>query len=82
LESEGKYLKAGEILIYVITNYYSRQKRSPDNNRAIPIEMIDNNNMYDIRRDTELLAKTCNSVTKSFDHTLREEQNYTIIDYR
>jgi DNA polymerase, archaea type len=80
LESEGKYLKAGEILKYVITNYYSRQKRSPDNNRAIPIELIDddnNNNMYDIRRYTELLAKTCNSVTEPFDHTPREEQNYT-----
>jgi DNA polymerase I len=82
LESEGKYLKAGEILKYVITNYYSRQKRSQDNNRAIPIELIDNNNnnnMYDIRRYTELLAKTCNSVTEPFDHTPREEQNYTTI---
>ena len=80
LESEGKYLKAGEILKYIITNYYSRRKRSPDNNRAIPIELIDDdNNMYDIRRYTELLAKTCNSVTKSFDHTLREEKKLTTI---
>src|SRR5919198_2614987 len=42
LESEGKYLKAGEILKYVITDYYhgNREKRFPNknnNNRAIPI---------------------------------------------
>jgi DNA polymerase elongation subunit (family B) len=65
LESEGKYLKAGEILRYAITNYYSRKM---GNNRAIPIEMFDN--IYDIRRYTELLAETCNSVTESFGYIL------------
>jgi DNA polymerase, archaea type len=66
LENEGKYLKAGEILKYVITNYYSTKM---GNNRAIPIEVFDDN-MYDIRRYTELLANTCNSVTEPFGHVI------------
>jgi len=66
LESEGKYLKAGEILEYIISDYYSRKMGY---NRAIPIEMFDDN-IYDIRRYTELLAETCNSVTEAFDYIL------------
>jgi DNA polymerase, archaea type len=73
LESEGKLLKAGEILKYVIIDYYFRKKRSSDNNRAVPIELI-GDNTYDIRRYTELLAETCNSVTEPFGYTLQKEQ--------
>jgi DNA polymerase I len=71
LENEGKYLKAGEILKYVITDYYYRDRKtgSSRDNRAIPIELFDDkNNTYDVRRYTELLAKTCNSVTEPFGH--------------
>jgi DNA polymerase-2 len=68
LENEGKYLTAGEILKYVITDYYSKKM---GNNRAIPIEVFDGN-MYDIRRYTELLAETCNSVTEPFGHVFQQ----------
>jgi hypothetical protein len=37
LENEGKYLKAGEILRCITTNYYSRRRR---NNRAIPLNCL------------------------------------------
>jgi hypothetical protein len=39
---------------------------------AIPIELIDNQKAattYDVKRYTELLAKTCNSVTEPFGYT-------------
>jgi DNA polymerase elongation subunit (family B) len=64
LNSHGKYLKAGEILQYVIVDYY--QKTRPKNNRAIPIEMIDERTSYDIKRYIELLTEACNSVTEPF----------------
>ena len=74
LESEGKYLKAGEILRYVITDYNYRNNRktgSSRNNRAIPAELFDDNtSTYDVRRYIELLAKTCNSVTEPFGYTI------------
>jgi DNA polymerase, archaea type len=88
LESEGKSLKAGEILKYVITNYYhNRKKRSSNdnnnnNNRAIPIELFDDKNSnYDVRRYTELLAEACNSVIEPFGHTLRKEQTIPLYHY-
>ena len=66
LENEGKYQKAGEISRYVISDYYSKKR---NNNRAIPLELLDdNNNRYDVGRYMELLAETCNSVTEPFGH--------------
>jgi len=74
LEGEGRYLKAGEILRYIITAYYHRNNRktgSSRNKRAIPIELCDDNiRTYDIRRYTELLATTCNSVTEPLGYTI------------
>jgi DNA polymerase, archaea type len=86
LESEGKYLKAGEILKYVITNYYHNRKKrlsnNNNNNRAIPIELFDDkNNTCDVRRYTELLAEVCNSVIEPFGHTLRKEQTILLYHY-
>jgi DNA polymerase, archaea type len=37
LSSEGKFLRAGEVLQYIITDYYQTKSK---NNRAIPIELI------------------------------------------
>ena len=37
LNSQGKYLRAGEIVQYIITDYY---QSGPKNNRAIAIELI------------------------------------------
>ncbi|HEY7080567.1 MAG TPA: DNA polymerase domain-containing protein, partial [Nitrososphaeraceae archaeon] len=68
LHNEGKSLRAGELLRYIITDFYQRSSTT----RAVPIELIDmqKSTTYDIRRYTELLAETCNSVTESFGYTL------------
>jgi DNA polymerase-2 len=68
LHKEGKSLKAGELLRYIITDFYQRSSTT----RAIPIELIDiqKSTTYDIRRYAELLAEMCNSVTESFKYTL------------
>ena len=69
LANEGKSLKAGELLRYIITDFYQRYSIT----RAVPIELIDMhkaNTTYDIRRYTELLAEVCNSVTEPFGYTL------------
>jgi hypothetical protein len=52
--------------------------RSTSRKRTISIELINEKTttttttttIYDVRRYTELLAETCNSVTKSFGYTL------------
>jgi DNA polymerase-2 len=69
LQSEGKSLHAGEVLQYVITDYYNNNKRR--NKRAMPIEMIDSDNnntttAYDAKRYTELLAEVVRSITEPF----------------
>ena len=64
LNNQGKYLKAGEILQYVIIDYY--QKTRPKINRAIPIEMIDERISYDVKRYIELFTEACNSVIEPF----------------
>ena len=73
-ESEGKSLKAGEILSYVITDYYYHhrdRKLARPEIRAIPVELFDEKaNTYDVRRYTELVKETCNSVTEPFGYTL------------
>ena len=68
LHKEGKSLKAGELLRYIITDFYQRSSTI----RAVPIELIDKQKgtTYDIRRYIELLAEMCNSVTESFKYTL------------
>jgi DNA polymerase-2 len=65
LNNEGKFLSAGEVLQYIITDYYQTRSK---NSRAIPIEIIDKRTSYsyDVRRYTELLTQTCNSVTEPF----------------
>jgi hypothetical protein len=49
--------------------------KSTSRKRTISIELINEKTtttttIYDVRRYTELLAETCNSVTKSFGYTL------------
>jgi DNA polymerase-2 len=63
LNREGKSLRAGEVLQYIITDYYQTRSK---NSRAIPVEIIDKRTAYDVRRYIELLTQTCNSVTESF----------------
>jgi DNA polymerase-2 len=66
LSSQGKSLRAGEILQYVITDYY--QSRS-GKMRAAAIELINKEASitYDVRRYAELLAESLNSVTEPFE---------------
>src|SRR5690242_3017877 len=69
LDMEGKSLKAGQILKYIITDYYCEKQSNKI--RAIPAELLRRENTrYDIRRYAELLAETCNSVTEPFGYTL------------
>ena len=42
------------------------QKTRPKNNRAAPIEMIDERIPYVVKRYIELLTEACNSVTEPF----------------
>jgi DNA polymerase, archaea type len=63
LTSNGKSLNAGEEIKYIITNFYSENFLE----RAVPIELIDENNFrYDTKRYLELLKETYDSITKFF----------------
>ena len=69
--NEGKYLKAGQTLRYIIIDYYYHNRKHSKCKRAIPIELINKNDTtYDIKRYSELLTNTCNSVTKPFGYSL------------
>ena len=63
LNNEGKFLEAGEILQYVITDYYRIRSK---NNRSIPIELINERTCYDVKRYIELLTEACNSIVEPF----------------
>jgi DNA polymerase I len=67
LRSEcGKHLRAGEILQYIITDYYQKHSKI----RSIPVQLINEEaTIYDARRYVELLIEVCNSVTKPFGYS-------------
>lgn len=68
LRSEcDRHLRAGEILQYIITDYYQKHSKI----RSIPVQLINEEGatIYDTRRYVELLIEVCNSVTKPFDYT-------------
>jgi DNA polymerase-2 len=69
LKNTGKLLKAGQILKYVITDYYRKNSRK----RSVPFELINSKTMYDAKRYCELLTETCNSVTEPFGLKLISE---------
>jgi DNA polymerase elongation subunit (family B) len=77
LNNEGKFLKAGETLQYVITDYYQTRSK---NNRAIPIELINERTCYDVKRHIELLTEACNSITEPFGFKLTLPPILNIID--
>lgn len=62
LSKEGKALKAGQILKYVVTNYYHKNAAK----RSIPIELATSKTKYDVRRYTELFIEICSSITEPF----------------
>jgi DNA polymerase I len=67
LALEGKAMKAGEVLRYVITDSKAHRGR-----RSIPIELVDGCTKYDAERYIELLANVCDSVTTPFEHSVTE----------
>jgi DNA polymerase-2 len=62
LSTENKQMRAGEILRYIITDYYSKNPRK----RTIPFELVTYKTNYDVKRYTELLYDSCRSVTEPF----------------
>lgn len=65
LASEGRPMKAGEVLRYVITDSKAHNGR-----RSLPVELVDTSTEYDARRYIDLLAKVCESVTVPFGHSV------------
>jgi DNA polymerase, archaea type len=61
LASEGRPLKAGQVIRYIIA-YYGRARK------AVPIELVEENTAYDPARYVELLARVCDSVTEPFGY--------------
>jgi DNA polymerase-2 len=70
LTDEGESMRAGEVLQYIITDYYRKNAKK----RTVPVEQINEKTTYDARRYIELLAETCNSVTEPFGYTVEISQ--------
>jgi DNA polymerase, archaea type len=62
LTDEGESMRAGEVLQYIITDYYRKNAKK----RTVPVDLITEKTTYDANRYVELLAETCNSVTGPF----------------
>jgi DNA polymerase elongation subunit (family B) len=63
LSSNGKSLRAGEEIKYVITDFYAKNPLE----RALPIELIDKSHFkYDEKRYSELLSEMYKSINKFF----------------
>jgi DNA polymerase-2 len=62
LFNEGKAMKAGQALQYVITDYKRR--------RTVPVELVDDRTRVDAERYVELLAEACNSLTAPFGYRI------------
>jgi DNA polymerase-2 len=81
LNSEGITMKAGELLSYVITDYYQRYSVI----RAIPVELINfdmektKKTTYDLIRYKELLVETCNSVIEHFGYAVSSQLGRNMI---
>jgi DNA polymerase-2 len=72
LASEGRPMKAGEVLRYVLTDNKAHNGR-----RSTPIELVDASTRYDPERYVELLAKVCDSVTVPFGHSVEDSEANT-----
>ena len=69
LSEGGKSLRAGEILKYVVTDYYRKHSRK----RGIPIELANSQTRYDVKRYCEILEDVTNTVTEPFGMSLKGE---------
>ncbi|CAN5569424.1 type B DNA-directed DNA polymerase [soil metagenome] len=73
LSGQGKSLRAGQILKYVITDYYRKDSK----NRSIPIELANSQTRYDVKRYSELLVEVTNTVTEPFGLSLKNYSKMT-----
>jgi DNA polymerase I len=69
LSGEGKSLRAGQILKYIITDYY----RKGSKNRSIPIELANSQTKYDVTRYCEILEDVTNTVTEPFGLSIKNQ---------
>ena len=81
LEINGEKLKAGQTVQYIIKNYYDKSLLK----RTSPVQLIDseteNNNSYDVKKYSELLINTCNTVLQPFGIMVnKKDQNAYQLD--
>lgn len=69
LEINGENLKAGQLLQYVITDYNGHLLK-----RTTPIQLINYNTNYDVKKYSELLIDTCNTILKPFGIMLTQDE--------
>jgi DNA polymerase-2 len=67
LSGRGKSLKAGEILKYIITDYYRKNSKK----RSIPLELANSQTKYDVKRYCKVLQEVTNTVTEPFGLSLK-----------
>ena len=83
LEMNGEKLKAGQTVQYIIKNYYDKSLLK----RTIPVQLIDskteNDNNYDVKKYSELLINTCNTVLQPFGIIVnkRDQRIYQLDNY-
>lgn len=75
LNDEGKMLKPGQTLRYVITDYYRKNAKK----RSLPFELFTEKTTYDARRYIELLAQVCDSVTEPFGYKVEDNAEIALI---
>ncbi|HEX7143643.1 MAG TPA: DNA polymerase domain-containing protein [Nitrososphaeraceae archaeon] len=75
LELNGDYLKAGQILQYIVTKYSESLLK-----RVVPIQLVDQRTTYDVKRYSELLIDTCNRILKPFGIIFDQTQSVYRLD--
>ena len=75
LELNGDYLKAGQILQYIVTKYSESLLK-----RVVPIQLVDQRTTYDVKRYSELLIDTCNRILKPFGIIFDQTQSVCRLD--
>ena len=67
LNGGGKSLRAGEILKYIITDYYRKNSKK----RSIPLELANSQTEYDVKKYCQVLEEVTNTVTEPFGLSLK-----------
>jgi DNA polymerase-2 len=68
IELNGEYLKAGQILQYIIID--NSTSKSKSRRRVVPLKLLENSNTnYDAKQYTKLLIDACNTLIEPFGIT-------------